>query len=176
VNGRAVTADETVSYLIANTQVGARVPVEIFRGGRRQTVQVTVAQRPSEEELAKQANAGGGGFNDQGATNGNTQATPATTSLGLSLQVLTPDIARAVNLPATARGVIIAKVDPDSDAAEKGLQRGDLIISVNQQAVTTPAQIVAQVDAARRAGRTSVLLLVKRGANPEAFFGIDLAR
>ncbi|URD59757.1 Do family serine endopeptidase [Sphingomonas sp. KRR8] len=176
VNGRAVTADETVSYLIANTQVGARVPVEIFRGGRRQTVQVTVAQRPSEEELAKQANAGGGGFNDQGTTNGNTQATPGTTSLGLSLQVLTPDIARAVNLPATARGVIIAKVDPDSDAAEKGLQRGDLIISVNQQAVTTPAQIVAQVDAARRAGRTSVLLLVKRGANPEAFFGIDLAR
>jgi serine protease Do len=176
VNGRAVTPDETVSYLIANTQVGTRVPVEIIRGGRRQTVQVTVAQRPSEEVLARQANPEGGGFNEQGGTSGTAPVAPGTTSLGLTLQALTPDIARAVSLPPTARGVIVARVDAESNAADKGLQRGDLIISVNQQAVTTPAQVVAQVEAARRAGRTSVLLLVKRGAAPEAFFGIDLAR
>jgi serine protease Do len=152
------------------------VPVEIIRGGRRQTVQVTVAQRPSEEVLARQANPEGGGFNEQGGTSGTVPATPGTTSLGLTLQALTPDIARAVSLPPTARGVIVAKVDPDTDAAEKGLQRGDLIISVNQQSVTTPAQVVAQVETARKAGRTSVLLLVKRGNAPEAFFGVDLAR
>nr|WP_114228658.1 MULTISPECIES: Do family serine endopeptidase [Sphingomonas] len=174
VNGRAVTPDETVSFLIANTQVGTRVPVEIVRGGRRQTVQVTVAQRPSEDELAKQAGAGGGGFNDNNG--GTAPVAPGATTLGLTLQVLTPDIARDVNLPASARGVIVGKVDPDSDAADKGLQRGDLIISVNQQPVTTPAQVAAQVDAARRAGRKSVLLLVKRGPAPEAFFGIDLTR
>ena len=61
-----------------------------------------------------------------------------------------------------------------SDAAEKGLRRGDLIISVNRQAVTAPAQVAAAVDTARRAGRTSVLLLVKRGQAPEAFVGVDL--
>ena len=77
--------------------------------------------------------------------------------------------------PATARGVIVARVDPNSDAAEKGLQRGDLIISVNRQPVTAPAQVLAQVEGARRSGRTSVLLLVKRGQAPEAFFGIDIA-
>ena len=42
------------------------------------------------------------------------------------------------------------------------------------QPVTTPAQFQAQVDAARRAGRTSVLLLAKRGNGPETFVGIDL--
>ena len=93
-------------------------------------------------------------------------------ALGLSLQPLTPELARAaLNLPPTARGVIITAVDPNSDAADKGLQRGDLIMSVNRQPVTTPAQVVAAVEAARRAGRTSVLLLVKRGAAPEAFVG-----
>ena len=46
--------DQTVSYLIANTPVGSRVPVDLIRNGRRQTVQVTVGQRPTEEELARQ--------------------------------------------------------------------------------------------------------------------------
>ena len=42
--------DQTVSYLIANTTVGSRVPLDIIRGGRRMTITVTVGQRPSEEE------------------------------------------------------------------------------------------------------------------------------
>ena len=71
-------------------------------------------------------------------------------------------------------GVVVTAVDPNSDASDKGIQRGDLILSVNQQPVTTPAQVQAAVEAARRAGRTSVLLLVKRGTGPEAFVGIDI--
>jgi serine protease Do len=100
---------------------------------------------------------------------------PPQRALGLSLAPVTPEVARAANLPAGAQGVIITTVDPNSDAAEEGLQRGDLIVSVNNQLVTTPAQVVAAVDAARRAGRTSVLLLVRRGATPEAFVGIDIS-
>ena len=173
VNGREVNPDDTVSYLIANTPVGSRVPLDIIRGGRRMTVTVQVGQRPTEEELARQLggpDAGGEGLAPQDAP-----ATPANQSLGLSLQALTPQIARAVNLPADARGVVVAAVSPNSDAAEEGLQRGDLIISVNQQPVTTPAQVQAIVEAARRAGRTSVLLLVKRGTGPEAFVGVEIA-
>jgi serine protease Do len=90
------------------------------------------------------------------------------------MQPLTPQIAQALNLPSTARGLVLTQVDASSDAYEKGLRRGDLIISINRQAVTTPAQFVAQVDAARRAGRTSVLLLVKRGTGAEIFVGIDI--
>src|SRR3954469_25659121 len=58
VNGKPVTPEETVSYLIANTQVGSRVPPQIIRGGKRQTVTVTVGERPTEEALSK---IGGGG-------------------------------------------------------------------------------------------------------------------
>ena len=47
-------------------------------------------------------------------------------------------------------------------------------MSVNRQAVTTPAQVLAAVEAARRAGRNSVLLLIKRGTAPEAFVGVEI--
>ncbi len=171
VNGRDVNPDQTVSYLIANTTVGTRVPVDLIRDGRRQTVTVTVGQRPTEEELARQIGNGGA---EEGLTPDNAPVVPANRALGMSLQPLNPQIARALNLPATARGVVITAVEPGSDAAEKGLQRGDLVMSVNRQAVTAPAQVVAAVDAARRAGRTSVLLLVKRGTAPEAFVGVNI--
>ncbi|MDQ3078311.1 MAG: Do family serine endopeptidase [Pseudomonadota bacterium] len=168
VNGQEVNPDQTVSYLIANSAVGSRVPVEILRNGRRQTVQIAVGQRPTEEELARQ----------QGAEEGPpmTDEAPVApgTALGLSLQTLTPQIGRAVNLPADARGVVVTAVDPSSDAGEKGIRRGDLIISVNRQPVTTPQAVLAAVAAARSAGRTSVLMLVKRGPSREAFVGIDI--
>ncbi|HEX6409037.1 MAG TPA: Do family serine endopeptidase [Sphingomicrobium sp.] len=170
VGGRDVNPDQTVSYIVANTPVGSRVPVEIIRNGRRQTITVTVGQRPTEEELARQL-----GQDNEPLAPETAPTTPANSVLGLQLQPLNPQIARALNLPAGARGVVITQVDPNSDAAEKSLQRGDLIISVNQQAVTTPAQVQAAVEAARRAGRTSVLLLVKRGTGPEAFVGVDIA-
>ncbi|HKX92464.1 MAG TPA: Do family serine endopeptidase [Sphingomicrobium sp.] len=171
VNGQAVTPDQTVSYIVANTAVGSRIPIELIRGGRRITVHAVVAQRPTEEQLARIS--GGGGATPP---NGDSTAPVAPQkALGLSLAPLTPEIARATNLPPNAHGVVITGVDPNSDASDEGLQRGDLIISVNNQLVTSPAQVVAAVEGARRAGRTSVLLLVKRGTSPEAFVGIDIS-
>ena len=171
VNGRPVSADETVSYLIANTQVGSRVPLEIIRGGRRQTVNVVVGERPTEEALAK---IGGGGDTGTGDTGGAGPVTPQR-ALGLSLAPLTPELARAANLPAGAHGVIITAVDPSSDASDQGLQRGDLILSVNNQLVTSPAQAISTIEDARKAGRTKVLLLIKRGNSPEVYVGVDVS-
>ncbi len=171
VGGEEVNPDQTVSYLIANTTVGARVPVEIIRDGRRQTLTVAVGQRPTEEQLALQA---GGGANDGTPDSGTADAAGAAQALGLTMAPLTPQLAQRSNLPPTARGVIITGVDPASKAAEEGLRPGYLIVSVNRQAVTTPAQVAAAIDAARRAGRTSVLLLIKVGNAPEAFVGVDI--
>ncbi|WP_344695326.1 Do family serine endopeptidase [Sphingomonas rosea] len=176
VGGRPVTPDETASYLISLVTPGQRVPIEVVRDGRRQTLNAVVAQRPTDEELAKIG--AGGTAPDQNPFDPNDQsqpAVPAGQALGLSIQPLTPDIARAVQVPASTRGVVITNVNPNSDAAEKGLKRGDVIISVNRQAVASSAQVAAVVDAARKAGRSAVLLLVKRGAAPEYFIGVDIA-
>jgi serine protease Do len=171
VDEKEVNPDQTVSYLIANTQVGARVPVDIIRDGRRQRVTVTVGQRPTEEQLAQQA---GGGTEPGEAVNGGNSPAGAAQALGLTLAPISPALAQRYNLPASARGVVITAVDPASKAAEEGLRPGYLILSVNRQAVSAPAQVAAAIDAARRAGRTSVLLLVKAGNAPEAFVGVDI--
>jgi serine protease Do len=170
VNGQPVNPDQTVSYLVANVPVGTRVPIEVIRNGRHITIPVTVTQRPTEEQLAKDLGQG-----TQGTDQANNQPASPTATLGLTLQPITAQIARALNLPAGTTGVVVTAVDASSDAADKGLQRGDIILAVQGQRVATPAQVVAAVAAAKKAGRSSVLLLVKRGTNPEAFVGVDIA-
>ena len=133
---------------------------------------MTVAQRPTEDVLARLN--GGDQPDGQDAPSQGGQAAPQQ-ALGLGLTPLTPELATRGNLPPDARGVMVTSVDPNSDAAERGLQRGDLVISVNNQPVTAPAQVLAVVEQARRSGRTGVVLLVRRGRGPEQFIGVDIA-
>ncbi len=169
VNGQEVTPDQTVSFLIANTAVGSRVPLDIIRGGRRQTLTVVVGQRPTEEQLAAQV--GGTG---QGAPGVVAPPAAGLQSIGLTLSAVTPELARRFNIPESTRGVAITGVDPASDAAEKGLRPGFVILSVNQVAVSSPSEVATAVAAARRASRRSVLLLVKAGTVREAFVAVDI--
>jgi serine protease Do len=178
VNGQPVTPDQSLAYLVSQQPVGSRVPITVVREGQRRTVTVVVGERPSEEELARQ---GGGGedANPMTAPNDQQQSTSqrsARESLGLTVQTLTPEIARQLRInDAGLRGVVVSAVSPNSDAAAKGIQVGDVILSINQRATTTPEQAAAAVVAARAAGRKSVLLLVRRGNTPAAYFGVELS-
>jgi serine protease Do len=178
VNGQPVTPDQTLAYLVSQQPVGTRVPIELIRDGQRRTVTVAIGERPSEEELAK--------------LNGIDTDTPVTSpsdseqstgqrsareSLGLTVQTLTPDIARSLHLSdSTLKGVVVSAVNPNSDAAAKGLQAGDVILSINQRATRTPEEAAAAVAAARAAGRNSVLLLVRRANSPAIYIGVELSR
>jgi serine protease Do len=169
VNGQDVTPEQTLSYLVGALKPGAKVPLEIVRDGKPVRVTVTVAARPSEDQLAA---AQGNGFNPGDDTPAGPDALAAV-SLGIKVLPLTPDIAQALRLPNGLSGVVINAIDPSSDAAAKGLQPGDLISSVNGTPVTTGAQIAAVVTAAKKAGRGRVLLYVQRGPNAR-YIPIDI--
>jgi serine protease Do len=178
VAGRPVTPDESLAYLVAQQPVGSRIPMELIRNGRRQTVTVTVAERPTDEELARIA-----GVDDETPVaeppreQQSTGQRAARESLGVTVQTLTPEVARSLRLSdVNQRGVVVASVDGSSDAATKGLRTGDIILSINQRATRTPEEAAAAVEAARRSGRGSVLLLVRRGNAQPAYVGVDLAR
>src|SRR5688572_28900996 len=53
VAGQPVTPDQTLAYLVSRQAIGARIPMELIRNGQRQTVQVAIASRPTDEELAR---------------------------------------------------------------------------------------------------------------------------
>ena len=173
VNNQDITPDQTLSYIVANLPIGSKVPIDLIRNGQRQSVVAIVGERPPEDQLGTE-DGDDQGDGDQG-TPGGQQTAPATKdSIGLSLQTLTPEIARQLGVPATTRGVVVSAIDPSSDAAAEGLQRGDVILSINQAPTATAAQAAAAVEAARKAGRQSVLLLVQRGARQGTYVGVKI--
>ena len=82
-------------------------------------------------------------------------------AMGLGLASLTPEARKTFNLAESARpACLITKVDPNSDAADKGLQPGDVVQRVGGRPVHTPADVQSGVAEAKKGGRKSVLLLV----------------
>ncbi|MCX8476933.1 MAG: Do family serine endopeptidase [Sphingomonas sp.] len=156
VNNQDVTPDQTLSYLVANVTPGTRIPVELVRDGKKQTVTVTVGTRPPEEQLAQQFDLED---NDSGPQDGETMGAA---SLGIAVTPLTPQIARSIGVDATAQGVVVLGVDASSDAAGKGLTRGDLITTANRTPVRTAADLARIVGQAKSGGAKQVLLFVQR--------------
>ena len=171
VGGKDVTPDQTLSYLVANTPPGTRVPIEVIRDGKRQTLTALVGTRPSEEALASINGGDDDGLPESGPQTG--QAASAS-AIGLSVQPLTPAIGRSLGLDATVQGLVIVAVDPSSDSATKGLQRGDVILSANRVPTRTTADLSAVITQAKAAGRTQVALLVQRGRNPGRFLAVKI--
>jgi len=174
INNADVTFENTLSYIVANTPIGTSVPIEVIRDGQRRTLAATIAQRPAESIV--QARAGlTPEDEEEPATDEKAPGTEAARlSLGITLQPLTEAMRTQLKLPETVKGVVIAGINPASDAAAQQLQRGDILLQINQRPTTTPAEAAAAVDAARKAGRDTVLMLVQRGTAPPRYIGIKL--
>ena len=69
---------------------------------------------------------------------------------------------------------MISYVDPSSDAAANGFQPRDIILQINNVPVTTVQAAAAQIVAAQKAKRPTVLLFVQRGNNPPRYVGVQL--
>jgi serine protease Do len=174
VNGKAVTPDQTLSYLVTNLPIGTVVPIELIRNGKTIKVNAKLGKRPSEEELAgstfdPDAEDDAMGQNDDG-----TSAQATADALGLSVIDLTPAIARQIGVPSSQKGVVVTTVNPNSDAAQKGIRRGFLITSVNRKPVTTVAELDEAISNATSANREAVLLQIRRGARQPVFVAVRL--
>jgi serine protease Do len=176
VNGKDVTPDQTLSYLVANSKPGDRIPVELIRNGRRLTVSATVGKRPTEEELAQQSfdqeeTPEADPFNNTPERQGEGLSEQ---SLGLSVLPLTPQIARQLGMSDGIRGVVINAVDPSSDAGSKGLRRGDIILTANYRPVATSADLEKALREAKAANREALLLQVQRRGQPATYLPVRI--
>jgi serine protease Do len=172
VDGNEVTTDQTVSFLVANIDPGETIPVSVLRDGRQVTLNTTLARRPSEEELAQQQQT----FDpdSEEAMDPDEMDDTIAEKLGLQVLELTPQIARSLGTNPDTVGLVIGAVDPNSDAARKGLRRGDVVLSANYQEVGTVEALREQIAAAEADGRDAVLLRVQRRGQPPRFVPVRL--
>ena len=174
VNGKDVTPEQTLSFIVANTPPGTRIPIELLRDGKRMTLTATVGKRPTEEELAQQS------FGQQAPDTDPMDGKPSVDgviekALGFSATPMTPQIAGNLGVATNTQGMVVTKmVDPSSHAAQVGLQRGDIILSANYRPVPTAAAFQAVIAEAKAANRPSVLLRILRRGQPAAYIPIRL--
>ncbi|MBS0476785.1 MAG: Do family serine endopeptidase [Proteobacteria bacterium] len=163
VDGKDVSPDQTLSYIVANTAPGKRIPVDLVRQGKRMTLTATVGKRPSEDVIAQQS------FNPNAPQDDDSPAQAqgeglAEKALGLSVLPITAQIAGQLGVPANTRGLVVAQVDQSSDAAARGFSRGDIILSANYRDTFTVADLETAIKAAKAENRSAILLrFQKRG-------------
>jgi serine protease Do len=145
-NGKEVVDNHDLPTMVAGTPVGEQSTVTILRNGQKMQLAVKVGQLPSEQTAAN-------------ATTPEGSVQPAQGKWGLQLQDLNPQLANQLNLE-SEKGVAVVGVKPGSRADEAGMQKGDVILEVNQQPVTSVHEAIKKMDGPKD---KELLLLVQRG-------------
>lgn len=161
-DGKDVTTMRGLPKIVAQTQIGKPVDVEILRKGQRKTVQITVGLLEEEAETPAATEAPQG------------EAPAASVVLGLKLAQLTEEGRRKFGIDDKVTGVLVEDVDPDSPAAQKGLKAGDVIIEAGQDPVAKPEDVIKSVEKVKGTGRKAVLLRVEDGKGDLRFVAVPL--
>lgn len=145
-----ISSPRDLSRLVADLAPGTLETVTVWRRGKSSELGIRIGQdQPGPQSAVA---------DPSGKSNASAQRSP---TIGMHLGDITPAIRRALHLPRGEAGAVITSVAEGQPAAEAGLQPGDVILSVNQQPVTSAKAAKAAVADAGRAGHKSVLLLVQ---------------
>jgi serine protease Do len=148
VDDNPVDSSNSLRNHVAPLGPDATVKLTVVRNGSNREVTVKLAELPAERADGRGPSGG---------------AEEPTSGHGLSVQPLTPELARQLGVEGRS-GVVVAEVAPDGPAAEAGLQEGDVITRANGQAVTSASELRSAL-AANRGEKPSLLLVVRDGRN-----------
>ncbi len=158
-DGKEVGDTRALLRAVADAPAGRKAPLVVWRDGAKKTLYVQVGQmKPDDEKPADE---------ETGPKKKDAVPTVAGTvdALGLTMAAITDETRKQMQLPEKAIGVAVTKVDRVSEAAQKGIKRGDIIARIGDKEVKSPAEAKAAIDAEKKAGRSSILLRVRRGDN-----------
>jgi len=149
---QAVDTARELPRAVAETDIGAQVPVAIIRDGKPRTLKLTVGLLDEDENDPEPAAAtpDDNAYEDSG-------------SLGLTLEPLTDLLRSEYGIGQSVAGVVITAVKPGSAAARRGVAPGSVIVEVSHQPVQEPEQVTARIESLGKLGRQTVLLLLSSG-------------
>jgi len=151
-DGKDVGDAGALVRLVGAAPVGETVKTVVLRDGKRQTIDVVLGKRPEPEDIASTS-----------------EAAPEPTAdmvLGMAVGTLNDELREKYKIAKDVDGIVVLSVDADTNAAEKGMQEGDVITDAGQKAVRSVDDFQAQIDATAEAGRQSLLVLVRRDGQP----------
>jgi len=154
-NGKQVKDSDSLVAMVVNTKPGTTVPMIVMRDKQRKTLNVTIGELDLDAEQTRTARRGGA------APAPEESQTP--TGFGMTLDPITPDIARRLELPANAGGALVSDVERNSPAARAGIIPGDVIMEVNRQKVANTSQVTRELQRVQTG--QPVFLLVWRDGN-----------
>jgi serine protease Do len=164
-DGKDVKDPKDLSRVVADTAVGKEVEVVIIRKGAEETHKVTLGRLEDTDKVQQAA----AKAKEEPAEKPVTQK-----ALGLDLATLSKDLRSKYKIKDTVKGVIITGVDGSSDAADKRLSAGDVIVEVAQEAVSNAADVKKRVDQLKKDGKKSVLLMVANGDGELRFVALSV--
>lgn len=150
-DGESVEDTRGLVREVGSSAVGTAVRVTVFRNGKTETIMVTLGRRETAEAVPASAPA----------------AEPIEeTILGLDVTGMTDELREQLGIEGDVDGLVVTNVDEESDAFEKGLRSGDVIVEAGQEKVASIAELNSRIDEIREGGRKTLLLLVRRGGDP----------
>lgn len=155
-NGKAITDNNQLVSMVTRTAPGTTVPLKVVRDRKTLSLNVTVEELNIETELAA-GEIGGGGPRQQP-----NRPQPQDTGFGMTIEGITPEIARQLRLPPGRTGVVISEVEPGSLAFQQGLRAGDVIVSVNNQPATSVDTVGKALDGVL-VGRNARVVILRDG-------------
>ena len=159
VNGVNVKTSSELTRQVAKASAGDVLHLQVLRDGKSRTVDIRSGVRPSEQQLAANDNRPGGERDRaEGAVAPQRQVV-----LGLSLTALDDVARRRIGIETGIKGLLIASVEQSGDAAQKGIRKDDILVRAGDRDVLSAADLSAVVEAAKKAGRQSVLVGIYRG-------------
>jgi serine protease Do len=161
-NGKDIKESRDLPKIVASTPVGTEVDVVVVRKGAEITKRVTLGRLEDSDKPEVAAK---------------TDEAPAEKPIsahifGMELAGLSADIRKSFQIKDNVKGVVVSSVEPNSAAAEKGLRAGDVIQEVNQVAVSDPSQVSQAIDAAKKSGKKTALLLISNAQGDARFVAL----
>lgn len=162
-DNQPITAMRELPRIVAETKIGKKVKVEVWRNNKSVTKYVVI-DRLNESNLVAS-------IDDEPDVDLDNSTS---LDLGFSLSTLSDDLSEKYDLNDKQKGLVVTVIDEQSDAFKRGLREGDLINVINEQDLYSVDQFVRIIEKYRRANRDLMLIKALRGQNMIRVFPIKV--
>jgi serine protease Do len=163
-DGQEIREMRDLPRAVASTAVNKSVDVVVLRNGKQQTLRITLG-RLEDSEKAQQASVKAPAPETRGVTK---------RLLGLELSQMTDEMRKRFKLRDNVKGLVIVSIEQNSPLADQRVMPGDVITEVTGQAVASAADLQRRIDALKKDGKKSALLLLLNAAGEQRFVPVTI--